>query len=467
MKRKYISKVILFALVSSVGLASCQVTNRYKKPDVDTEALFRDQYETDSTTIADIPWKAYFGDTILQNLIQEGLERNYDLQIAATRIKQAEAGLSMARAAYFPDVALVGQVDHSRNSLGQNGKDVLGYHNTNYSLGVSASWELDVWGKLNRQSRAKYAQFLNSQMYRNLIQTSLIANIATSYYTLMAFDEQLRITEETIKLLGESTETMQALMDAGNLNAAAVEQSKSLLYATQVTIPNLKSQIYKTENTICLLLGRKPQSISRATIVDQQVVDEINYGVPTMLLSKRPDVKQAELSFRAAFELTNAARASFYPQIKLTSGTIGYGATSLSNFFKPENLFASIIGGLTQPLFARKQLLANLKITKAQQEEALLNFEKTVLNAGAEVSTLLYSYQSSLSKNRFRNNQVESLEKAVDYTQQLLKAGEANYTEVLTAEQNLLQAQLGQVNDKLEQLQYTVNLYKALGGGIE
>lgn len=458
---------MLLGLITSIGLTSCQVTNKYKSPEINTDNLFRSEVLTDSNTIADIPWSDYFSDPELQALIEEGLNNNYDLQIAVSRIKQAEASLGIARSAYFPDVALVGQTDHTRFSNGDKGKDVLGYSSTKYSLGVSVSWELDVWGKLNRQSRAKYAQFLNSQAFHNLIQTSLIANIATSYYTLLALDEQLRISLKTIDLLKESTETMQSLMDAGLLNAAAVEQSKALLYATEVSIPDLKSQIYQTENALSSLLARKSGSITRSDIHKQKVVKELNYGVPVMLLSKRPDVKQAELAFRTAFELTNVARASFYPQIKLTSGTIGYAATSLSSFFKPENIFASIIGGLTQPIFARKQLLNNLKISKLQQQEALLTFEKAVLSAGQEVSNLVYGYESSLSKNNVRANQVQALKNAVEYTQELLKAGEANYTEVLTAEQNFLKAQLGQVSDKLEQLQFSVNLYKALGGGIE
>lgn len=467
MKSKYIKGFILLGLVTSIGLTSCQVTNKYKTPEINTEGLFRDENPTDSTTIADIPWREYFSDPILVGLIQEGLENNHDLKMAVTRIRQAEVALGIAKASYFPDVALVGQVDHSRGSMGDRGKDVLGYQNTKYSLGVSASWELDIWGKLNRQKRAKYAQFLNTQAYHNLIQTSLIANIATSYYTLLALDEQLSITKSTIELLQESTETMQSLMEAGMLNAAAVEQSKSFVYATQVTLPDLESQIWSTENSLSVLLGRKAGRIERSRIADQILIPNMNHGVPTYLLSKRPDVQQAELNFRSAFELTNVARASFYPQIKLTSGTIGLGATALSNFFKPENIFASIIGGLTQPLFARKQLLGNLKISKAQEEEALLNFEKSVLNAGQEVSNILYGYNASLSKNSVRNNQIEALNKSVDYTKELLIAGEANYTEVLNSEQNLLSAQLSQVSDKLEQLQYSVNLYKALGGGIE
>lgn len=468
MKNRYINRIILSGLIALIGLSSCQVTNKYKTPEVDIDNLYGEKTSIDTVTIGNISWREYFSDPYLTALVDEGLEKNFDLQIAYTRIQQAEANLNMAKAAYFPDVSLVGQVNQSRSSNGSGGKDVLGYHNTNYSLGISASWELDIWGKLNRQSRAKYAQFLNSHAYKNLIQTSLIANIATSYYSLLALDEKLNITIETVKILEENVETMEALKNAGTQNGAAVEQSKALLYSTQASIPDLESQIVQMENSICTLLGRKSGSISRSNIYTQKYPNSLKYGIPTQMLAKRPDVQQAELSFRSAFELTNAAQASFYPSITLSSASIGYATTNtLSNFFKPENIFANIIGGLTQPIFAKKQLTSNLKIAKAQQQEALLTFEQTVLAAGQEVSDILFSFESSLKKNEIRNNQIDASKNSVYFTQELLKAGEANYTEVLTAEQNFLSAQLNQVNDKLEQLQCTVNLYKALGGGVE
>ena len=469
MNNRYIKGIILSGLtIALIGFSSCQVTNKYKAPELHSGNLYGEKTSTDTTTIADIPWKEYFTDLYLVALIDEGIQNNFDLQIAYTRIQQAETNLGMAKAAYFPDISLVGQVNHSRSSDGSRGKDVLGYHNTNYSLGVSASWEIDIWGKLNRQSKAKYAQFLNSHAYKNLIHTSLIANIATSYYSLIALDEQLKITQETVGLLEENVNTMEDLKEAGVLNGAAVEQSKTLLYSTQASIPDLESQIWQLENSICTMLGRNPGSISRSTIYDQQYPNELEYGVPAQMLAKRPDVQQAELSFRSAFELTNAAQASFYPSITLSTASIGFGTTNtLSNFFKPENIFASIIGGLTQPIFAKKQLTGNLKIAKAQQEEALLTFEQTVLQAGQEVTDILISFESSLKKNKTREKQIESCKNSVYFTQELLKAGDANYTEVLTAEQNLLSALLSQVNDRLEQLQCTVILYKALGGGTE
>jgi outer membrane protein TolC len=262
---------------------------------------------------------------------------------------------------------------------------------------------------------------------------------------------------------------MLALKEAGQQNAAAVEQSNALLYSTQLSVFELESNIYQEENAISVLLGRTAGAIDHATIESQTVPAKFNYGVPMQLLAKRPDVLQAELSFRSAYELTKAAQASLYPTITITtsSSSVGLGLSSstLSDFFKPENIVASLIGGISQPLFNRRSLKGNLKIAQAQQEEALLNFKNTVIAAGQEVSDILFEYQSSIRKNDYRDKQIASLNMAVSYTQELLTAGEANYTEVLTAQQNLLAAQLSQISDKLDQLTYSVSLYKALGGG--
>ncbi len=473
MNKSSITRIPLLLLVILVlSFTSCQVFHRYHAPDPDTQALFRGENPTDTTTIASIPWRTYFADSALIALIDSGLNNNYDLRIAVSRIRQAEADLSVARAAFFPSIKLGGQAAEARTSTGDNGTKALGYPRDQFTLSAVVSWEIDIWGRVGSLQRAQYAQFLNSHVYRNLVQTSLVANIATTYYTLLAMDEQLDITKETVKLLEESATTMEAMMEAGMLTAAAVEQSKALLYGTQTTIPDIENQIRQLENSLCLMISRKPDSVVRTSIFQQILPMELKHGIPAQMLARRSDVQQAELNFRNAFELTNAARASFYPSISLgassTAATmIGYTSTSITDFFKLENLLANIVGNITQPVFSQRQLTRNLKVAKAQQEEALFTFEQTVLSASVEVSNILYAYQSSLRKNDIRAKQVQSLKTAVDFTQQLLIAGEANYTEVLTAEQSLLQAQLNQVNDQLEQLQATVNLYRALGGGVE
>ncbi|MDR2950966.1 MAG: efflux transporter outer membrane subunit [Prevotella sp.] len=469
MIRKYIKGVVLLGVILSMGFTSCGVVSNYKAPEIDSDDLFREENPIDTTTIANIPWREYFTDPALQALIDEGLTNNFDMRIAYTRIQQAEAGLVVAKSAYFPTIALAGQVNHTQISY-KNGKErVLGYDGgTTFALGFAVQWEADLWGKLSSKSRAQYANLISTHAYRNLIQTSLISNIATTYYSLQALDEQLKITLETIELLKESTITMDAMMQAGLLNRAGVKQSEALLYSTQVSVPALESQIRQLENSLSVLVGRKPGPIYRTSIKEQSVPAHLAFGVPTQMLSKRPDVLQAEMGFRYAFEMKNVAQRSLYPSITLsTPSSVGYGSNTLSQFFKPTNILANIVGGLTQPIFAGNQLRGQLKVAKAQQEEALLTFEQTVLKASQEVSDIMYTYESSLRKNENRAKQVDALFTAVSDTKNLLTAGEANYTEVLNAEQSLLQAQLGQVNDKLEQLQASVNLYRALGGGIE
>ena len=458
---------ILILVLAAAAMSSCQ---SYKHLDVsppaDTDSIFRNVVSNrDTTTIADIPWREYFTDPKLQALIAEGLEQNIDMQIALIRIKQAEANLTMTRGNRLPDVSAGFQIDHTRTSSGENGRDILGYTSNQNSLGFLASWEIDLWGKLASKSRAQYANYLNSFEYKNLVQTDLITNIANDYYYLLALDRQLQITRETIVLLQESATTMAALKEAGQQNAASVEQSNALLYSTQLSVPALESQIREKENAICLLLGRKPGQIERTSIGEQPINTNLKTGVPVQLLSRRPDVKQTELNVLTAYATTDAARASFYPSLTITSASFGLAAGDFSDFFRPENIAANIIAGLTQPIFKRHQLKGNLKIAEAQQEEALLNFRNAVLRAGQEVSDVLYGYESSLKKNEFRERQIASLTNAVDYSKDLLVAGEAIYTEVIIAQQNLLSAQLNQVNDKLEQLKYAVELYQALGGG--
>ena len=457
---------ILILVLAAAALSSCQ---SYKhlgvSPPAGTDSIFRNVNNSDTTTIADIPWKVYFKDTNLQALIAEGLEQNIDIQISLTRIKQAEAKLSMEKGNRLPDVSAGFQINHTRTSSGNNSRDILGYVSNQNSLGFLASWEVDLWGKLASKSRAQYANYLNSFEYKNLVQTDLITNIANDYYNLLALDRQLQITRETIVLLQESATTMAALKEAGQQNAASVEQSNALLYSTQLSVPALESQIREKENAICLLLGRKPGQIERTSIGEQTINTNLKTGVPVQLLSRRPDVKQTELNVLSAYATTDAARASFYPSLTITSASFGLTTGDFSDFFRPENIAANIVAGLTQPVFKRHQLKGNLKIAEAQQEEALLNFRNAVLRAGQEVSDVLYGYESSLKKNEFRERQIASLTNAVDYSKDLLIAGEAIYTEVIIAQQNLLSAQLNQVNDKLEQLKYAVELYQALGGG--
>ncbi|HEY8401194.1 MAG TPA: TolC family protein, partial [Cytophagaceae bacterium] len=292
----------------------------------------------------------------------------------------------------------------------------------------------------------------------------LVANIANYYYLLLALDEQLRITEETVVNWRKSVETMKELKEAGVVTGAAVVQSEANLYAAEASIPDLKQSIRETENTLSILLARNPGPIERSTLEEQRPVKHLQTGVPSQLLSNRPDVQLAEQGFRQAFELTNVARTMFYPSFTI-SASAGLSSASLSNFFSANSIFGSLVSGISQPIFNKGANEARLKDAKAQQEEAYLNFRKSLLNAGNEVSNAMYSYETAMNKKKSRTNQITSLEKSVEYTQELLAYGDANYMEVLTAKQNLLVTQINSCNDYLQQLQSIVGVYRSLGGG--
>ncbi|HEY0274084.1 MAG TPA: TolC family protein, partial [Chitinophaga sp.] len=259
--------------------------------------------------------------------------------------------------------------------------------------------------------------------------------------------------------------TMRALKESDVVTSAAVVQSEANRYAAEVTIPDLRQSIRQTENAISVLLGRDPGGILRDSLKNQVVYSDLKIGVPIQLLANRPDVQEAEYQYRTNFELTNAARAYFYPSLTITAQGGMYGA-SVSNFFNAPALFGSVVGGLTEPIFNRGLNKQRLQVAQAQQEEALITFRQTLLNAGEEVSDALFNYQAAVNKISLREQQIAYLQKAVDYTKELLKyTSSTNYTDVLTSEQSLLAAQLDHISDKLQQLQAVVNLYRSLGGG--
>jgi NodT family efflux transporter outer membrane factor (OMF) lipoprotein len=324
---------------------------------------------------------------------------------------------------------------------------------------------VDLWGKLRSTKRAQLAALLESDAYRRDVQTQLIDNIAIDYYVLMAYDQQLQITLATVENRKEDVITTKALKEADVLTGAAVMQSQAGLYSVEVTIPDIRQNIRQTENNLCLLLGRNPGAIARDSLDNEIPNTDLRMGLPAQLLANRPDVQEAEFQLRYYTELTNVARTYFYPALTIT-GEGGLSANNLAHFFDASALFGSIIGGLTQPIFQNGLNRQRLEVAKGQEQEFLLTFEKTLLTAGQEVSNALFNYQSASEKIATRAKQLHFLEKSVEFTKELMRAdAKANYTDVLTSEQNLLTAQLEGVDDHLQQLQAVVNLYTSLGGG--
>jgi outer membrane protein, multidrug efflux system len=460
MKKKIVSYIGFIFVVAILG-ASCKVTNVYKQPVINTDSLFRDVSTTDTTTIADLHWNDFFRDTILKTLIAEGINNNPNLQIAFTRIQQSQAYYLQSRAAFLPTLnANVGVTTSTFSKTQANGLP----NATQYQLGISSSWETDIWGKLSSSKRANLANLLQTQSAARAIQTNLVASIANYYYSLLALDQQLAITQQTVNNWDTTVQTMQALKEAAVVTEAAVVQSEAQRYAAEVTIPDLQQNIKENENALSILLGHAPSRIIRGTIDNQPIIPLLETGVPAQLLSNRPDVMEAEQNFRYYFELTNVARSYFYPSLVIT-GSAGVNALSVSNLFRPGALAASIGAGLAEPIFNQRANKTRLEVAKSQQQGALLNFQNVLLNAGLEVSNAMSLYQKAIDKISIRANQMTALQKSVEYTQELLQNGFANYTEIITARQSLLQAQLGSVNDRLQQLQASVNLYTSLGGG--
>ena len=461
MKTTSIKHIILISVLTGI-MISCNTMVQFQREKVNTDGLYGSSATTDTATIADKPWEELFTETTLHQLIQEGLDNNPDLRIAVQRVLEAEAYFSQSKAALLPGISAKGTETYIRNpeSVYPDGPREI----NNNQLGIEASWEIDLWGKLRSSKRAAYANLLAGDAGQKAVQTRLIANIASTYYSLIGLDAKLIITRQTVKNNIDLVETIKALKESGKVTGAAVVQSEAARYAAEVTIPDLEQQIRETENTLCLLLGRVPGTIQRGKIDEQALSSVLNTGVPAQLLDNRPDVMQALYGVMNAYEITNNARAGFYPALTLTAST-GFAATDLNQLLNPKSFAANVIGGLAQPLFNRKVNVTRLKVARAQQEEALINFRNALLKAGQEVNNSLGSYQSSVQKIALRKLQLEALVKSVDYTKELLNYGSANYTEVLNAQTNLLSAQLSSVNDRLQQLNAVVSLYRALGGG--
>ena len=456
-------KIKLITLsVSCLLLSSCGIYTTYERPsDINTDGLYgqdlnEEAVAVDTASIASLSWRELFTDSHLQTLIEHALQSNTDLLSAQQRIKEAEATLSSAKLAYLPSFMLtpqggVSSFDKSKGSW-------------TYTGIASASWEIDIFGKLTNAKRRSKALYLQSLEYEQAVSTSLIANVANLYYTLLMLDEQYRISEETAVNWRESVRTMRAMMAAGMTNEASVSQSEANCRQVEASLLDLKQQIKEVENSLSILLGEVPGGIERGHLAGQDFPEDLTVGVPLQLLSRRPDVKSAELSLASAFYSTNAARSAFYPSVTL-SGTAGWTNSAGNMAINPGKLLLSAVGALTQPLFNKGLNIAQLKIAKAQQEEAKLAFQQALLNAGSEVNNALTQVQTARGKTELRTGQITSLENAVRSTQLLMQHGTSTYLEVLTAQQSLLSAQLTQVADRFDEIQGIINLYQALGGG--
>ena len=445
----------------AVMMSSCRIYKSYERPeDLVTEGLYRDPLSDTDTlaatigeTFGDLPWREVFTDTQLQALIEQALENNADLRSAELTIEQAQAALTSARLSYLPSLTLTpqGTFNHAM------GNDVW-----TYSVPVAASWQLDLFGQLLNPNRKAKVSYQQSQYYQQAVQTNIIAGVANLYYTLLMLDRQYQISEETSQLMKRTVETMEAMKDAGMTNSAAVEQSRTGYAQVVASLSGIKQSIREMENSLCLILNVPGQQIPRTTFDEQQLPTNFMTGIPAQMLSNRPDVRAAEMSLAACYYDTNSARAAFFPQLTITGQEAW--TNNLGQIVNPGKFMTTLMAGITQPLFAKGRLIANLKAAKANEEKAKLTFQTALLKAGNEVSNALYQYQMNTEKSESRKVQVASAKKASEDTAELFQLGNSSYLEVLSSQQSYLSAQLAEVTDTYDRMQAVINLYKALGG---
>lgn len=452
--------LIVFA---AVMLASCGIYTNYERPEqavADMDSLYRPEARPDTTrSIATLRWEELFTDTCLQQLIRQGLAANADLAVARLQVEEAQATLRQSKLAYLPSV----QLEPTGTLSSFDGQKTQ----KTYSVGTSASWEIDLFGKLRNSKRQALASLLASDAYRQAMQTQVVATVADSYYALLMLDEQIRITEQTAESWREYVRSLAALMQAGQADRATLAQAEASQLAAESSLLSLQQQAIEQENALCVFVGLTPRRLERGTMDGQHFPSHLSVGVPLDLLSRRPDVRQAEANLMQAFYATNSARAAFYPSITL-SGSAGWTNSGGAAVANPGAWLLQAVGSLVQPLFNHGQNLANLKIAKAQQEEAVLQFRQSLLDAGNEVNNALAQWQTARERIRLDNGQVEQLTITLGDTELLMEnSADTNYLQVLTARQSLLSAQLAVASDRYDEIQGVIELYHALGGGNE
>lgn len=460
MKKQIIGMMCLTAMMSS-----CHIYKAYDRPEtIDASGIYRDPASatdtlaSDTANMGNLPWKEVFRDAKLQALIEEGLANNVDMQAAALRVQEAKVMLTAAKLSYLPTINFTPQGTLSSFDKSKPTQT--------YQLPVSASWEIDLFGKILNAKRGQKVAYEQSKYSEQAVRSQIICGIANTYYSLLMLDRQVEITTETAAIYKENVRVMEAMKIAGMTTEAAVAQMRAASHQVEASLMDLKRQVRETENSLAVLLARTPQTIDRSTLDAQVMPEELTAGVPMQLLENRPDVKMAEMTLASAYYTTNSARAAFYPGLNIT-GTAGWTNSAGMAVLNPGKLILNAVASLAQPIFNNGKLIANLKVSKAEEKIAQMNYQQTILDAGKEVSDALFLYDTQNKKLVEDRGQVEQLDKAVTYTKALFQSGDATYLEILTAQQNLLSAQLSEVSDNFQRMQAVINLYSALGGGRE
>ena len=450
--------IIAFAALSLTGCKS--LYGNYERPDVKTSGIVRDPVDdkgalAGSSDFGNLPWRSVFTDPQLQTLIEKALENNPDLLNAALNIDIAEQQLRASKVAFLPSVVFApnGSISH------------FGTHTSStqaYTLPITASWDVDLFGKLRSQKKAAQMALIQSRDYKVAVQTNLICNVANLYYTLLMLDRQKQIVDDMSGLTKNTWDMMKLQMEFGRARSTSVQSAEAAYYSVQTQGADIKRQIRETENTLSLLLGEPAQSIARGSLENQSLPANFSGGIGVQLLSNRADVHANEMALAQCFYNIQEARSRFYPALNISPTGAWTNSNGLVN---PGKLLLSVVGSLTQPIFMRGQLKAGLRVAEDRYKQAYNTWQNSILKAGAEVSNALVAYNSADEKNKLQQQQIDVLKQNVDHTQMLYAQSSSSYLEVITAQQSLLNAEISQVQEQFTKLQAIVNLYNALGGG--
>jgi NodT family efflux transporter outer membrane factor (OMF) lipoprotein len=458
-------KIMIFSAVMLL-MSSCGVYNKYERPDVETKGLIRDAVSDvdtlavqDTASFGNLPWRAVFTDPQLQALIEQGLEKNANLQNAALTVEMYETMLKAAKLAFLPAITLGSQQSMGNIQTIYTDPSIT---TKSYTLPVTASWTLDLFGNILSQKRSTQMKLLGMKDYQMAVRAQVVSGIANCYYTLLMLDEQLRIVTEMSGMAKETWEMMKLQYQLGRMRSTSVQSAEAAYLSTLTQANDMRRQIRSTENALSLLIGQAGQQIPRSTLAQQTLPSEFSAGVGVALLKNRPDVHNAEMNLASCFHDVQTARSQFYPTITIgATGAFTNGSGSMNPGKWMTNLFASLV----QPIFARGALIANLKVSKLQYEQAFNTWQNAVYSAGNEVSNALVNYNMYDANSKLEAQRIEVLTKNVEDTRALYQSKGSTYLEVLTAQTQLLSSQINKVTDDFQKMQSVVSLYQALGGG--
>lgn len=466
---KTINKYALLVLIAA--LSACKVSKDIQTPQAVLPATFRGDVTHDTTSIADIPWKSFFTDATLQQLIDSALVKNYDMQLAIKNIDAAQLLVKQVKWNYVPAVGLNVTASSSRpsdNSL--NGISLAQFlgtkHIEDYSVNISLSWEADIWGKIRNQNKSAVAAYLQTSEARKAVQTNLVSGVSQGYYNLLMLDEQLNIAKKNVALNDSTLRIIQLQYNAGQVTSLAIQQAQAQQQAAAQLVPQFEQDIALQENALRILSGELPDKIARTQKLNNiSFTDNLSAGVPSALLSRRPDVKSQELALNIANAQVGINQANMYPALRITA-TGGVNSFKASNWFNvPASLFGIVAGSVIQPLLQRKELSTKYEVAKVEREKTVIQFRQSVLNAAGEVSDALVKIDKLKEQQTIAANRVNALQQATSNANLLFKNGMANYLEVITAQGNVLQGELQLASIKTARLNAVAELYRSLGGG--